>query len=54
MSLSAWSVIGEEDHIIAAMITEEIFMEFVLYLEVPENNKESEPENSLYMITHVG
>ncbi len=54
--LSAWSVIGEEgsyhrchDHggDIHGIST-------LLYLEVPENNKESEPENSLYMITHVG
>lgn len=54
--LSAWSVIGEEGsyHLCHDHGGDIYGISSLLYLEVPENNKENEHENNLYLITHVG
>jgi hypothetical protein len=55
--LHAWSVIGEENsyHTIHCH-NEGTFdgISTLVYLEVPETNVEDEPENNLFLATHVG
>lgn len=54
--LSSWSVIGEEGsfHTVHDHGGAIDGISSLLYLEVPENNKENEHENNLFLITHVG
>jgi hypothetical protein len=55
--INAWSVIGEENsyHTIHCH-NEGTFdgISTLVYLEVPETNVEDEPENNLFLATHVG
>lgn len=53
---NAWSVIGEENsyHTFHDHGRGYDGISTLVYLEVPETNKEDEPENNIFLTTHVG
>jgi len=55
--INAWSVIGEENSYHTVHCHNEGNFDGIstlVYLEVPETNIEDEPENNIFLITHVG
>ena len=56
-NMNAWSVIGEENSYHTVHYHNKgIFdgISTLVYLEVPETNIEDEPENNIFLVTHVG
>lgn len=53
---NSWSVIGEENsyHTIHSHGGHFYGISTLVYLEVPETNIEDEPENNIFLVTHVG
>ena len=56
MTCSVWTVVGDENSYHTMHDHGRIYDGIVslVYLEVPESNVENEPENNIFLVTHVG